>query len=303
MGIIATAAAVALAAGAGYTAYSSSKQKSNDVKAQDAMNQWQVDRLRKIPQLKELKLDSLDKIFDEFLGQGDRLPDLAAFADLLNDDYQQRIESVAPGTLGNIGQLSSLATSMLRGEIPSDVQDLVRKNTAEMAVLGGFGPDSGMGRNLTARDFGLTSLDMLNQGSQFLNQATQMSMAMNPNLPTNWLFSPGTIMQRNDQLAAYNNQIKNANRDRAAMAATPYMPNLSQFDSTNPVMSGISAGLMSFGGSMMGGGMGGGGQQTPQATGPTAPSMYSVYGNPAQSQPTQTWQQNAWGAGTTGYAK
>lgn len=68
--------------------------------------------------------------------------------------------------------------SMLRGEIPEDVGRQVEQRSAQRAAAGGFG-GSGMQRALTARDLGLTSLNLIQQGinsaGQWLNQALQVS--------------------------------------------------------------------------------------------------------------------------------
>jgi hypothetical protein len=45
--------------------------------------------------------------------------------------------------------------SFLRGEIPQDVQDAVRRSTASQSIKGGFDIQSGMGRNRVARDLGI----------------------------------------------------------------------------------------------------------------------------------------------------
>lgn len=53
--------------------------------------------------------------------------------------------------------------SLLKGEIPTDVSQAVESATAARSIGGGYG-GSGMGRNLTARDLGLTSLDLTQRG-------------------------------------------------------------------------------------------------------------------------------------------
>jgi len=50
----------------------------------------------------------------------------------------------------------------LRGGLPSDVVDFVRRNAAESATAGGFGGSAAAG-NLTLRDLGLTSLQRTDQ--------------------------------------------------------------------------------------------------------------------------------------------
>lgn len=60
----------------------------------------------------------------------------------------------------NIG--SNIA-SMTAGEIPQEVQDLIQRNAAVKSLYGGYG-GTGMQSNLTGRDLGLTSLDLMGKG-------------------------------------------------------------------------------------------------------------------------------------------
>ena len=57
------------------------------------------------------------------------------------------------------------ATDLLGGGVPEDVQKQVFRSSAGRALSGGFS-GSPAGRNLTARDFGRTSLDMIERGNQ-----------------------------------------------------------------------------------------------------------------------------------------
>lgn len=67
--------------------------------------------------------------------------------------------------------------SLLAGEIPGDVAAQVIQSGAARSFAGGF-QGSGIGRNLTARDLGLTSLN-LQQGG--FNQFQALSQIVNPN--------------------------------------------------------------------------------------------------------------------------
>jgi hypothetical protein len=55
---------------------------------------------------------------------------------------------------------------MMSGRISADVQANLSRSGAFKALNGGFGGDSSMGRNLQARDLGLTSLDLMTKGDQ-----------------------------------------------------------------------------------------------------------------------------------------
>jgi len=61
------------------------------------------------------------------------------------------------------GQISSNLDSWLKGEVPEDVQRELMTSSAGRALEGGYA-GSGMGRNLAARDLGLTSLKLMDEG-------------------------------------------------------------------------------------------------------------------------------------------
>lgn len=79
------------------------------------------------------------------------------------DQQAQLLEGSIPGWEKLQGQRMANAQSMLQGEIPQDVADAIYRGGANRAVAGGFG-GSGRMKNLTARDFGLTSLDLMGRG-------------------------------------------------------------------------------------------------------------------------------------------
>jgi len=70
----------------------------------------------------------------------------------------------AAGMGGGLAQAGSNIMSQLRGEINPDVAAQIQRNSAGQALAGGFGGGSVLGRNLTARDFGLTSMGLQQQG-------------------------------------------------------------------------------------------------------------------------------------------
>jgi hypothetical protein len=66
----------------------------------------------------------------------------------------------------------------LKGEISGDVADQLRSQAALSARSGGIGVGSQMSRNLQARDFGLTSLDIQQKGIAQETQITQLQQGM-----------------------------------------------------------------------------------------------------------------------------
>lgn len=94
-------------------------------------------------------------------------------------EIQSLLERILPGWKDMVGQGSKNAQSMLRGEIPEDVAAQLRRNSAYQSFRGGYG-GSGMSKALTARDFGLTSLDLMGKGensAQKWMSASQQSVA------------------------------------------------------------------------------------------------------------------------------
>lgn len=86
------------------------------------------------------------------------------------------------------------ASAMLSGRISADMQANLARTGAFKALNGGFGADSNMGRNLQARDLGLTSLDLMARGDQMardwrkLNYDTRVAGTQ---------IDPTSIMQNN----------------------------------------------------------------------------------------------------------
>jgi hypothetical protein len=78
-------------------------------------------------------------------------------------ELDRMLEASVPGYRASQTQRSANAASMLRGELPPDVQEAISRSTAGRALEGGFA-GSGAGRNLVARDLGRTSLDLMREG-------------------------------------------------------------------------------------------------------------------------------------------
>lgn len=101
------------------------------------------------------------------LGQAEQL------AEKVNVGAQERLlqslKAAIPGFEEMVGKTSENIQANLAGQIPEDVQRAIQRATAARAVSGGFA-GSQFGRNLTARDLGLTSLQLMNQGVQQSNQ-------------------------------------------------------------------------------------------------------------------------------------
>lgn len=77
---------------------------------------------------------------------------------------EAQLRRAIPGYDQMVQQAGQNIGAALKGELPADVQAQIQRSTAGRALTGGFGASSGFGRALTARDLGLTSLQLQNQG-------------------------------------------------------------------------------------------------------------------------------------------
>lgn len=93
--------------------------------------------------------------------------DASKLADKTNTFNQEQIlkmlRTAIPGYDEMMSQGSSAIGSMLRGEVSKDIQNQVARGSAERSLMGGYG-GSGMAKNLEARDLGLSSLQVTQQG-------------------------------------------------------------------------------------------------------------------------------------------
>lgn len=102
---------------------------------------------------------------------------------------QSMLDRTMPGWRDMLAKSSANASDLLRGAIPQDVSDLTRRNAAQGALQGGFAGTQAAG-NLTARDLGLTSLQLQQTGlSEFqqLLQTTRTYLTPQPVDPTSLL--------------------------------------------------------------------------------------------------------------------
>jgi hypothetical protein len=77
---------------------------------------------------------------------------------------EAQLRRAIPGYDQLVKQAGANIGAALRGEISPEVSAQVQRSTAGRALTGGFGAGSGFGRALTARDLGLTGMQLQNQG-------------------------------------------------------------------------------------------------------------------------------------------
>ena len=81
----------------------------------------------------------------------------------------ESLRAAIPGFDNLVGSTSEQIQNQLDGKLPKDVIDLINRQSAAANVASGTS-GSGFGRNLTSRDLGLTSLQLVQQGIQNSNQ-------------------------------------------------------------------------------------------------------------------------------------
>lgn len=125
----------------------------------------------KIPKLEELDLAKEQQ--KAIAANKAVLPEAQDLAGRINDFAYQQLQKFLgqniPGLTDIKNTVSGNILSQLRGEIPQDVQDQIMRSSAFKSLRGGYG-GGGMSSAVTARDLGLTDLDLTNKG---LDSATK----------------------------------------------------------------------------------------------------------------------------------
>jgi len=113
------------------------------------------------------KLNSPQKIA-EIGAQAEKL------ASGLNSKYQAAFNSAMPGYMANMAKANATTSELLAGKIPQDVVDSIYRGAAAKGFTAGiFG--GGIGRNIVAKDLGLTSLQLQSAGANLLQQTAQVA--------------------------------------------------------------------------------------------------------------------------------
>lgn len=86
----------------------------------------------------------------------------------------QQIRQADPAFLQKRDQANTNNLALMRGEVPMDVQQSLARSAAFTGLSSGTGGDSGMNRNLRARDLGMTSLNLMQVGDQSAQRWTSL---------------------------------------------------------------------------------------------------------------------------------
>lgn len=150
----------------------------------------------------------------DFLKQRPFLPKLEDMLYDINRADTAMMERLIPGMLGSAQSYGRAAESMSRGLMPADLQESVMRNAAFSALNTGIGMDSSAGRNLMARDLGLTSMNLMDQSKGFMDAAMKSASFLAPNRMNIGLMSAPALQRRRDEVAAINHQIATQNAMR-----------------------------------------------------------------------------------------
>jgi len=95
-------------------------------------------------------------------------------AEILNKKYIDQFDSAMPGYKANMAKTNEITSNYLAGKIPTDVVDQIfRSSAAKGFATGLYG--GGLGRNLVAKDLGLTSLQLQTAGAGLLDQTAKLA--------------------------------------------------------------------------------------------------------------------------------
>lgn len=120
-----------------------------------------------------------EKALSESVATNKRLlPDLAELAKLSTEEFANVLEKAMPGYKNLRDSGTSQIASMVRGEIPADVENLLERQAAERGISLGYA-GSQFGTNQLVRNLGLTSLDLVQRGldsaSRWISQAQNVT--------------------------------------------------------------------------------------------------------------------------------
>jgi len=219
-----------------------------------------------IPQWNPVTLQqSQQQAVNENIAQLPKLEKLTSQIDQFGaDEIQKLLEQAIPGYTKIVGQESKNITSLLEGQIPTDVTNAIQDSDVAQSLTGGFG-GTGLAGNRVARDLGLTSLQLTSQGlSSAESWIAQMNAITSPSR-----FNMASMFVTPQQ------QFEDTFRNNEAQFQRDYASNMNDFDysfrqaaakdfnaTANTVLSiaeSYLGGMGGGGGGGMGGMMGGGG--------------------------------------------
>lgn len=232
-----------------------------------------------VPELKPISPDATQKA--TVAGNAASFADIAALATRVNTFNQDQLNALIDRALpGARQQIQETLASQLRGEIPKDVQSAIFRGVAERSAAGNAFGGGGFTRNITARDLGLTSLDITNKALASAESWLQRATAPQFDV-TSMFFTPQQrLAQENlQQERQYQHDLLKAGIDAAPDPATAALgKEIDRFFNTAASYGMMAAGSASGGGGGMGGLAGGAGGGGGGGLGESVGNPYSLGG-------------------------
>jgi hypothetical protein len=192
-------------------------------------------------------------------------PQISQLGDLYSNYLQDSISKVLPeykNILAEGGQTTQdilqQADPLIKGQLPDDVKSAVERSSAYESLMSGTAGSS-MAKGLTARDLGLTSLDLMKQGTSMAGQAGNAMQRWNQ-IASSTIYDPSQMFVTPAQQAAIdmkNEEMKQAvQQNRFNVAAAPDPTAQGLYNTYLAMLSQVGGG--GGGGASPGGGGGGG---------------------------------------------
>jgi hypothetical protein len=125
-----------------------------------------------------------------------------------NAPFAEQYKQFAPQTQAGARALSEAGAQYATGQFSRDMASQIGRNAASLGFSTGLGGRSGIGRNILARDLGLGSLQVQQQGADLLAKSSALAQqAMQAMAP----ISPNEIFSTAANQASVNQQIANQN--------------------------------------------------------------------------------------------
>ncbi len=125
-----------------------------------------------------------------------------------NKPFAEQYRQFAPQTEAGTRALSQAGATMATGQLSRDMVGQIGRGAAALGFSSGLGGRSGIGRNLLARDLGLGSLQVQQQGADLLSKSSMLAQqAMQAMTP----IAVGSVFDTAANQASVNQQIANQN--------------------------------------------------------------------------------------------
>jgi len=195
-----------------------------------------------VPPWQNISLDQQQK--QSVAANQSALPGLESLAGGVDVFNQQQLTSlmntILPGWSDSATKASKNISSELSGEIPTDVSQALQSSDAAKSLTGGFG-GSGLAGNLTARDLGITSLDLMGKGLSSMESWSSMIDQM---------FAPGEF-NVSSMFISPQQEFQDTFENQEMAWGAQWMQN--QVDAMgDPILQGIIGGISPLGSMMIG---------------------------------------------------